>query len=125
MWTLIVWVTCNADCDIDMGDLVYEPPRDGPTLWEIGIPDRSAAEFYVPDPNPKYINKLYVNHPDRLNNFLFHFFPYELVKKFNTYSVPVNNLVLLNSPLMNNQPFEMIRPYFQYIYIYIYYSYIT
>jgi rhamnogalacturonan endolyase len=49
-----------------MGDLVYEPPRDGPTLWEIGIPDRSAEEFYVPDPNPKYINKLYVNHPDRL-----------------------------------------------------------
>lgn len=81
-----------------MGDLVYEPPRDGPTLWEIGIPDRSAAEFYVPDPNPKYINKLYVNHPDRLNNFLFPIFPYELVKKFNTYSVPVNNLVLLNSP---------------------------
>jgi len=46
-------------------ELVYEPPRDGPTLWEIGIPDRSAAEFYVPDPNPMYINKLYVNHTDR------------------------------------------------------------
>ena len=51
--------------DIDIGDLVYEPPRDGPTLWEIGIPDRSAAQFYVPDPNPKYINNLYVNHPDK------------------------------------------------------------
>lgn len=49
-----------------MGDLVYKPPRDGPTLWEIGIPDRSAAEFYVPDPNPSYVNKLLVNHPDRL-----------------------------------------------------------
>lgn len=48
-----------------MGDLVYEPPRDGPTLWEIGIPDRSASEFYVPDPNPIHINKLFVNHPDR------------------------------------------------------------
>ena len=48
-----------------MGDLVYEPPRDGPTLWEIGIPDRSAAEFYIPDPDPMYINKLLVNHPDR------------------------------------------------------------
>lgn len=44
---------------------MYEPPRDGPTLWEIGIPDRSAKEFYVPDPNPLYINKLYVNHPDK------------------------------------------------------------
>lgn len=50
----------------NLDDLVYEPPRDGPTIWEIGIPDRSAAEFFVPDPNPKYINKLYVNHPDRL-----------------------------------------------------------
>ena len=49
-----------------MGDLVYELPRDGPALWEIGIPDRTAAEFSVPDPNPKYINKLYVNHPERL-----------------------------------------------------------
>lgn len=53
-----------------MGDLVFEPPRDGPTLWEIGIPDRSAAEFYIPDPDPKYINQLYVNHPDRLAAFL-------------------------------------------------------
>lgn len=57
-----------------MGDLVYEPPRDGPTLWEIGIPDRSAAEFFVPDPDPKYINRLYVNHPDRLAHFLLQFF---------------------------------------------------
>lgn len=56
----------QAGCDLDMGDLVYEPPRDGRTLWEIGIPDRTAAEFYVPDPDPKYSNKLYVNHPDRL-----------------------------------------------------------
>lgn len=51
---------------IDIGDIVYESPRSGPTLWETGIPDRSAAEFYIPDPNPKFINKLYVNHPDRL-----------------------------------------------------------
>ncbi|KAM7514480.1 hypothetical protein LguiA_004063 [Lonicera macranthoides] len=55
--------------DIEVGDLVYQPPRDGPTLWEIGIPDRSAAEFYVPDPNPKFINKLYVNHPDRFRQY--------------------------------------------------------
>lgn len=50
-----------------MGDLVFEPPRNGPMLWEIGIPDRSAREFYTPDPNPNYINKLFVNHPDRFN----------------------------------------------------------
>ncbi|KAF3976238.1 hypothetical protein ACB098_10G164900 [Castanea mollissima] len=64
-----VVINITADSDIDMGDLVYEPPRDGPTLWEIGIPDRSAAEFYVPDPNPKYINKLYINHPDRFRQY--------------------------------------------------------
>ncbi|KAI3859552.1 hypothetical protein MKX03_024006 [Papaver bracteatum] len=62
-------ITITAGCDIDLGDLVYEPPRNGPTLWEIGIPDRSAAEFYVPDPNPKYINKLFVNHPDRFRQY--------------------------------------------------------
>ncbi|KAL5074052.1 hypothetical protein RYX36_013036 [Vicia faba] len=64
-----VVVTITEGCDIDIGDLVYEPPRDGPTLWEIGIPDRSAAEFYVPDPNPKYINKLYVDHPDKFRQY--------------------------------------------------------
>ncbi|XVE60634.1 hypothetical protein DITRI_Ditri05aG0143500 [Diplodiscus trichospermus] len=62
-------ITITPGCDIDMGNLVYEPPRDGPTLWEIGIPDRTAAEFYVPDPDPKYINKLYVNHPDRFRQY--------------------------------------------------------
>lgn len=43
-----------------MGVLVYEAPRNGPTLWEIGIPDRTAAEFYIPDPNPRLMNELYV-----------------------------------------------------------------
>ncbi|MES2657635.1 MAG: polysaccharide lyase family protein [Verrucomicrobiota bacterium] len=27
------------------GDLVWTPERAGPTIWQIGIPDRSAAEF--------------------------------------------------------------------------------
>ncbi|KAL5847069.1 hypothetical protein ACOSQ3_010593 [Xanthoceras sorbifolium] len=62
-------VTITAGWDIEMGDLVYEPPRDGPTLWEIGIPDRSAGEFYIPDPDPMYINKLFVNHPDRFRQY--------------------------------------------------------
>lgn len=61
-----------------MGDLVYEPPRDGPTLWEIGIPDRSAAEFHVPDPNPKYINPLFLNNPNRFRFFRF-FFSYVIL----------------------------------------------
>ena len=52
--------------NIDMGDLVYEPPRDGPTLWEIGFPDRTAAEFYIPDPDPKYANSFLLDNPNRL-----------------------------------------------------------
>ncbi|KAM7489118.1 hypothetical protein LguiB_026602 [Lonicera macranthoides] len=43
-------VTITPGGEIKLDDLVYEPPRNGPTLWEIGIPDRTAAEFYVPDP---------------------------------------------------------------------------
>ncbi|KAG7966623.1 hypothetical protein I3843_08G058000 [Carya illinoinensis] len=64
-----VVITITEGCDINLGDLIFEPPRDGPTIWEIGIPNRSAAEFYIPDPNPKYINKLYVNHPDRFRQY--------------------------------------------------------
>ncbi|KAI3888224.1 hypothetical protein MKX03_029015 [Papaver bracteatum] len=62
-------ITITAKCNINLGDLVYEPPGDGPTLWEIGVPDRSAAEFYVPDPNPNYINNLYKHHPHRFRQY--------------------------------------------------------
>ncbi|KAF6163547.1 hypothetical protein GIB67_002552 [Kingdonia uniflora] len=44
--------------EINLDVLVYEPPRDSPTLWEIGAPDRSAKGFYVPDPNPNYVNTM-------------------------------------------------------------------
>lgn len=44
---------------ITLDSLVYSPPRSGPTIWEIGFPDRTAAEFYVPDPYPTLMNKLY------------------------------------------------------------------
>ncbi|XP_019709708.1 uncharacterized protein [Elaeis guineensis] len=63
-------ITITSGNIIDLGPLVYEPPRDGVTLWEIGIPDRSAAEFYIPEPNPKYVNRLYVNDPaDRFRQY--------------------------------------------------------
>ncbi|KAL6641954.1 hypothetical protein ACP70R_020135 [Stipagrostis hirtigluma subsp. patula] len=44
----------------NLGDLVFEPPRSGPTLWEIGVPDRTAAEFFIPDVDPKYVNRLFL-----------------------------------------------------------------
>ncbi|KVF84298.1 hypothetical protein Ccrd_026649 [Cynara cardunculus var. scolymus] len=57
--------------NINLGDLLYEPPRDGPTLWEIGVPDRTAAEFFIPDPNPKYLNKfLLIYGPNSVTVFL-------------------------------------------------------
>ncbi|PWA88051.1 rhamnogalacturonate lyase family protein [Artemisia annua] len=46
---------------IRMGVLVFHPPRNGPTIWEIGVPDRTAAEFYVPEPNPTLMNQLYTS----------------------------------------------------------------
>ena len=54
-------VTVTPGRAINLGDLVFEPPRSGPTLWEIGVADRSAAEMFVPDTDPKYPNKLFLN----------------------------------------------------------------
>lgn len=67
-WNNVV-LKITPGCEINVDDIVFEPPRDGPTLWEIGIPDRSAAEFYVPDPNPKFINKLFIDHPDKFRQY--------------------------------------------------------
>ncbi|XP_008236572.2 PREDICTED: probable rhamnogalacturonate lyase B [Prunus mume] len=55
--------------EIKLADLTYEPPRNGPTLWEIGIPDRSAAEFNVPDPSPTLMNQLYTNHTEKFRQY--------------------------------------------------------
>ncbi|CAM0949851.1 unnamed protein product [Alopecurus aequalis] len=55
-------VTVTTGGAINLGDLVFEPPRSGPTLWEIGVPDRSAAEMFIPESDPKYPpNKLFLN----------------------------------------------------------------
>ncbi|KAL8145397.1 uncharacterized protein LOC141706961 [Apium graveolens] len=62
-------VTITPGCHIIKENLVFEPPRDGPTLWEIGIPDRSAAEFYIPDTNPEHVNRVLFNHTDRFRQY--------------------------------------------------------
>nr|GMD58305.1 probable rhamnogalacturonate lyase B [Ipomoea batatas] len=50
--------------NIDVSNLIFYPPRNGPTLWEIGIPDRKASEFFVPDPKPGLANRLFINNKD-------------------------------------------------------------
>ncbi|KAB2627469.1 rhamnogalacturonate lyase B [Pyrus ussuriensis x Pyrus communis] len=54
-------VTIEPTSEINLGSLTFEPPRIGPILWEIGIPDQSAAEFYIPDPYPSLANHLFNN----------------------------------------------------------------
>ncbi|KAF3580041.1 hypothetical protein DY000_02034145 [Brassica cretica] len=54
-------ITITPGSEMNVGPIVYEPPRNGPTLWEIGVPDRTAGEFYIPDPYPTLMNNLYVN----------------------------------------------------------------
>ncbi|KAI3970339.1 hypothetical protein MKX01_023986 [Papaver californicum] len=62
-------ITVKAGDSIEINDdLVYEPPRNGTTLWEIGIPDRTAAEFFIPDVDPKYVNPLYLTQ-DRFRQY--------------------------------------------------------
>ncbi|KAK4263052.1 hypothetical protein QN277_028528 [Acacia crassicarpa] len=56
-------ITIKPGGVIKLGSLVYSPPRNGPTIWEIGVPDRSAGELYIPDPDPKLVNRLYQNDP--------------------------------------------------------------
>ncbi|XP_038690529.1 rhamnogalacturonate lyase-like [Tripterygium wilfordii] len=55
-------VTISAGSNTLLGNLTYTPIRDGPTVWEIGFPDRTAIGFYVPDVNPMYVNKLFKSH---------------------------------------------------------------
>ncbi|XP_047055399.1 rhamnogalacturonate lyase B-like [Lolium rigidum] len=62
-------VTVSAAGAVSLGDLVFEPPRSGPTLWEMGVPDRSAAEFFIPDPNPKYLSKLFLTRDNKYRQY--------------------------------------------------------
>nr|XP_043636559.1 probable rhamnogalacturonate lyase B [Erigeron canadensis] len=62
-------INITSGVNINMGDLIYEPPRAGPTLWEIGFPDRLAAEFYIPDPDPKYANSFLLNKSNRFRQY--------------------------------------------------------
>ncbi|KAG9133608.1 hypothetical protein Leryth_023099 [Lithospermum erythrorhizon] len=62
-------VTISSGTELQLGNLVYTPPRDGPTIWEIGFPDRTASDFFVPDVNPMYVNKLFLNSPEKYRQY--------------------------------------------------------
>nr|DAD23394.1 TPA_asm: hypothetical protein HUJ06_024857 [Nelumbo nucifera] len=55
--------------ETQLGNLTYVPPRDGATVWEIGFPDRTAMGYYVPDVSPLYVNKLYINSPEKYRQY--------------------------------------------------------
>ncbi|CAN1328528.1 Rhamnogalacturonate lyase [Linum perenne] len=56
-------ITVKAGDELKLGQVAFKPPRTGPTLWEIGIPDRSANEFFVPDADPGFLNKFWLDKP--------------------------------------------------------------
>ncbi|KAM3344718.1 rhamnogalacturonate lyase isoform X1 [Capsicum galapagoense] len=62
-------INVKQGSDINLGHLIYDPPRNGPTLWEIGIPDRTAAEFFVPDPLPGLTNQLFNNTTQKFRQY--------------------------------------------------------
>ncbi|KAG2694408.1 hypothetical protein I3760_08G142500 [Carya illinoinensis] len=62
-------ITIIPGSEIKLDVMVYEPPRHGPTVWEIGIPDRTAGEFYIPDPYPTLMNRLYNNHLEKFRQY--------------------------------------------------------
>ncbi|XVE83037.1 hypothetical protein DITRI_Ditri16bG0054700 [Diplodiscus trichospermus] len=62
-------ITIQPGNKIKLGTLIYNPPRNGPTLWEIGIPDRTAAEFFVPGPYPTLRNSICDEDDDKFRQY--------------------------------------------------------
>ncbi|CAI0398784.1 unnamed protein product, partial [Linum tenue] len=58
-------ITVKPGNEINLGQVMFKPPRNGPTVWELGIPNRSAKEFFIPDPDPKALNKFWLDKPDQ------------------------------------------------------------
>ncbi|KAG2688325.1 hypothetical protein I3760_09G090300 [Carya illinoinensis] len=61
--------TISAGSQTQLGNLTFVPLRDGPTVWEIGFPDRTATGYFVPDVNPMYVNKLFLNSPEKFRQY--------------------------------------------------------
>ncbi|XP_009771423.1 uncharacterized protein LOC107773907 isoform X2 [Nicotiana tabacum] len=64
------YINVNPGSRTRVETLVYDAPRNGPTLWEIGIPERTASEFFIPDAQPRLLNQLYVvNNAERFRQY--------------------------------------------------------
>ncbi|KAF2304927.1 hypothetical protein GH714_000513 [Hevea brasiliensis] len=66
---LIALVTISAGSETQPGNLTYVPLRDNPTVREIGFPDRTAIGYYIPDMNPAFVNKLFINSPEKFRQY--------------------------------------------------------
>ena len=62
-------IIVSPGSNVVVSDVVFDAPRNGPTLWEIGIPDRSAAEFFIPDPSPQFKIHHYPRPVEKLFSF--------------------------------------------------------
>jgi hypothetical protein len=96
---------------IDLGALTFKPPRAGPTLWEIGVPDRSAAEFFIPNTSQKYVNDLYTSVDKLVSsylNLLTFFFSY-FYSTFRKWGYQIMHIY--NFPSLNKILFEFGRMY--------------
>ncbi|KAJ0966186.1 hypothetical protein J5N97_027324 [Dioscorea zingiberensis] len=62
-------INISPGLEVELGNLTFNPPRDGPTVWEIGFPDRTAIGFYVPNASPMYINKLFISGPEKFRQY--------------------------------------------------------
>ncbi|GER34853.1 rhamnogalacturonate lyase family protein [Striga asiatica] len=54
-------ILVSSGSNVIATSVVFEAPRKGPTLWEMGIPDRTAAEFFIPNPS----SRIFAHHYSR------------------------------------------------------------
>ncbi|CAI9092594.1 OLC1v1027878C1 [Oldenlandia corymbosa var. corymbosa] len=62
-------VAVSGGSEVQLENLIFSPLREGPTIWQIGFPDRTSIEYNVPKVNPKYVNKLFLNSPEKYRQY--------------------------------------------------------
>ncbi|GAB2254181.1 hypothetical protein Droror1_Dr00021990 [Drosera rotundifolia] len=62
-------IPITAGSTIQLGDLLFQPIRNGPIVWEIGIPDRTAAEYFIPSAATEFNNEALDHHGSRYRQY--------------------------------------------------------